>query len=274
MTRRPAGLLAEIREGILDDAPLVSLLQKCIILGGDSRSETLRDWARAELYGYVSAAEVPGYRTALAPTHLWVTNKAGYHGHSQRLYLQDVPQRARDWLAAEGIQWDVPLAESVGDLEAMAKRDVAVLQMSPAWSPPILVSINAAIADGVTHAAGLYWDVPRSGIEGVLVRIRTALAELVAELISLTPEGQELPDKAATDQVAQFVVSGDRNVITYSPQTAGDGAANTMTVAAPKDEPKKESWWKRWRSRGIVVGVSTFVAAVVGIFAWLNWTPW
>jgi hypothetical protein len=61
----------------------------------------------------------------------------------------------------------------------------------------------------------------RSG--AILARVRTALADLVAELVALTPRDQEVPDKQAADQVVQFVITGDRSVINYSPQHAAVG---------------------------------------------------
>lgn len=36
----------------------------------------------------------------------------------------------------------------------------------------------------------MYWSVSNALIPGILVRVRTALADLVAELITLTPQGQ------------------------------------------------------------------------------------
>ena len=65
-----------------------------------------------------------------------------------------------------------------------------------------------------------------ASIRGILVRVRTALAELVAELVTLTPQDQEVPDKLAADQVIQFVITGDRPTIHYSPQHAADGGTN------------------------------------------------
>jgi hypothetical protein len=80
----------------------------------------------------------------------------------------------------------------------------------------------------------VYWSVSNASIRGLLVRVRTALAELVAELIMLTPQDQEVPDKLAADQATQFVITGDRPTINYSPQHAGDGGTNvTVGGAAP-----------------------------------------
>jgi hypothetical protein len=76
------------------------------------------------------------------------------------------------------------------------------------------------------RVAEVYLSVPNVAIQGVLVRIRTALAELVAELITLTPEDQDVPDKTAADQAVQFVVTGKRPVINYTVQHAADGGTN------------------------------------------------
>ena len=38
-----------------DTVPLSSLLQKCIVLGGQAGSEKMREWARQELNGYAEA---------------------------------------------------------------------------------------------------------------------------------------------------------------------------------------------------------------------------
>jgi hypothetical protein len=43
-----------------------SLLQKCILLGGQVGSERLRDWARQELKGYDRVDQVPEYRRVSA----------------------------------------------------------------------------------------------------------------------------------------------------------------------------------------------------------------
>jgi hypothetical protein len=52
MSHKREGLLAQIEDGVLDDSvPVASLLQKCIVLGGQGGSEKMRDSARQELAG-------------------------------------------------------------------------------------------------------------------------------------------------------------------------------------------------------------------------------
>jgi len=72
------GLLAQIEAGVLDDEPLPSLLQKCIVLGGRAGSEKMRDWARRELNGYVGIKDIPHYRKLRAQVKLTLTNPMGY----------------------------------------------------------------------------------------------------------------------------------------------------------------------------------------------------
>jgi hypothetical protein len=53
-----------------------------------------------------------------------------------------------------------------------------------------------------------------------------ALAELVAELIALKQQALEASDKDAAGQPAQFVITGDRPTINFSPQPATIGGTN------------------------------------------------
>jgi hypothetical protein len=88
-----------------------------------------------------------------------------------------------------------------------------------------------------SRVAEVYWSVPNASILGIIVRVRTALADLVAELIALTPQDQEVPDKQAADQVVQFVITGDRAVINYSPQHATGSGTNVMVAGHPAPGP-------------------------------------
>ena len=60
-------LLSSLRERVLDESePLAGLLRKCLLLGAETGSESLRQWARYELNGYGADVDVPNYR--LLPT--------------------------------------------------------------------------------------------------------------------------------------------------------------------------------------------------------------
>jgi hypothetical protein len=118
-------------------------------------------------------------------------------------------------------------------------------------------------------SSAVYYKVTSGAIAGVVDRIRTGLAELVGELLESAPHEAGAPSKTATDQAVQLVVTGRRhriNVATTQTSVSA-GASNS-----PSPPSKEESWWQRWRKRGLI-GLSTVVAAAAGVVTWLEWTP-
>lgn len=237
MFQTRGGLLAQIQADVVDDSkPLSSLLQKCIVLGGQAKSADMRDWARRELNGYLAADTVPDYRHVPAVLMALITNRAGYNGNSTRVDPGVFAPQIREILREKEIDLeDAIFAQGVGELEALAGQGKDVHDIIPSWAGVIAGTLNSYHMGPTSRVKEVYWSVPNASIRGILVRIRTALADLVAELIALTPRDQEVPDRQAADQVIQFIVTGDRSVIHYSPQHAADGGTN-VTVgggAAP-----------------------------------------
>jgi hypothetical protein len=125
----------------------------------------------------------------------------------------------------------------------------------------------------VQKITAVYWVVQPAIIDGLLVRVRTTLAELVAELAATIPAGQNLPDRATTDRAFHVVIEGDGNSLTLvGHQWAGGDS--TVRTSSPQPVSAGDGWWKRLRKRVWIVALSTFVAAVVGVFAWLDCKPW
>ena len=95
MAHRRDGLLTQIAADVVDDGVLLSsLLQKCIVLGGQAGSEKMRDWARQELHGYAGADTVPDYRHVPAAVMARITNRAGYNGGTTRIDDSVFPLRS------------------------------------------------------------------------------------------------------------------------------------------------------------------------------------
>jgi AbiTii len=233
MAHKREGLLAQIEAGVLDDTmALSSLLQKCIVLGGQAGSEKMRDWARRELNGYVGAQTVPDYRHIPAALMARITNRAGYNGFPQQLHASIFPDQIRDMVDLE----EAVLGGGIGELEALANRDTDEHQLIPPWASLIIETLNRHNAALNSRVDAVYWSLSNASIQGLLVRVRTALAELVAELIALMPRDQEVPDKLAADQATQFVITGDRPTINYSSQYATDSGTN-VAVGAPTSGP-------------------------------------
>ena len=212
MSHKRGGLLAQIEASVLDDAvPVSSLLQKCIVLGGQAGSEKMRDWARQELNGYTGADAVPDYRHVRAALMIIITNRAGYNGIHQRINDSVFPSQIRDMIREKIDLEDAILGGGIGELEALASQNTDIHQLIPSWASFIADTMNKLNRDPRSRVAEVYWAVSNASMRGLLVRIRTALAEMVAELIVLTPPNKEVPDKLAADQATQFVITGDRH---------------------------------------------------------------
>jgi hypothetical protein len=231
MSHKRGGLLAQIEAGVVDDTmPLSSLLQNCIVLGGRAGSERMRAWARRELNGYAGADTVPDYRHVPAAVMAVITNSAGYNGRSVRFDDSVFPTQIRDIIREKVDMEDAILGEGIGALEALASQGTDEHRLIPSWATFIAQTLNQHNMAPNSRVAEVYWSVSNASVRGLLVRVRTALAELVAELITLTPQDQEVPDKLAADQAIQFVITGDRPTIHFSHQHSANGGTN-VTVA-------------------------------------------
>jgi AbiTii len=158
-----------------------------------------------------------------------ITNSAGYNGGTTRIDPSVFPAQIRETIDLE----DAVLGEGIGVLEAMAGQGEDEHRLIPSWSSLIAGTLNQFHMAANSRVAEVYWSVSNASVRGVLVRVRTALAELVAELITLTPPEQEVPDKLAADGAVQFVITGDRTVIHYSRQQAADGGTNVTVASNP-----------------------------------------
>jgi hypothetical protein len=238
MAHNRGGLLAQIAGDVADHTvPLSSLLQNCIVLGGQAGSERMRDWARQELHGYGGADKVPDYRHVPAALMAMVTNTAGYNGRPVRFDDSVFPEQIRAVIRKDVDLEEAILNHGIGQLEAMASEGTQEHQLIPPWARFVADTMNQHNMVSNGRVADVYLSVPNVAIQGVLVRIRTGLAELVAELITLTPEDQEVPDKTAADQAIQFVVTGDRSVINYTVQHAADGGTNVAVNSGDESGP-------------------------------------
>jgi AbiTii len=231
MLNKRDGLLAQMEADAADHKiPLSSLLQRCIVLGGQAGSAKMRDWARQELHGYGGSDTVPDYRHVPAALVAAVTNRTGYNSRPVRFDDSVFPSQIREIIREKVDLEEAILSQGTGQLEAMASEGTRDHQLLPPWAGFIADTMNKHDMVSNGRVADVYLSVPNVAIQGVLVSIRTALADLIAELIALTPRDQELPDNLAADQVIQLVITGNRNVINYSPQHASVGGTNVRVA--------------------------------------------
>jgi hypothetical protein len=229
MAHRRSGLLAQLEADVVDDRVLLSsLLQRCVVLGQSAGSEKLVDWARWELNGYAGADTVPDYHHVHAVLMAVITNNAGYNAITQRIPEDVFPRQIRDVIRETvGDIEDAIIPYDVGMLEELAGQGTDTHRLSPPFSIVIADTLNKFNMAPNSRVAEVYWSVPNASIRGILVRVRTALADHVAELIALAPRDQDVPDKQAAAQAVQLVVTGDGATINYGISYARDIVTNS-----------------------------------------------
>jgi hypothetical protein len=258
VARRNENLIAQIERDVLDDSiPIATALRRCVVLGGKSGSENLRDWATRELQGYYGDdLELPDYRIVAAPLQI-----DGISGNYQ-VTGQQYPPSALPEFAREHISEKVELRDGVGSIEAMAKREE--IKLMPPMAADLARVMNSENDDPYQHINSIYWNVSPAAVHGVLDQIRTALTQLVAELRANMTGGEDVPSSEAADQAVQVVVTGKRsNVTVTTAQASGGGSAG---ISTKEPDPKESEFWTRSRRIGaFIVGLATVVAAVVAI---------
>lgn len=259
MPKREDTLIEQIERDALDPkVPVATALRKCIVLGGKSGSEKLRDWATRELKGYdgVHHDDLPSYRVVAAPIQV-----DAIKGH-----MQITGQQVSPFFLPEGIREhvgeEVAFREGVGQIEALLKQDEIKIGLPGASN--IATIINGDVGDPYQRIISIYWAVAHPTIEGVIDQIRTALTQLVAELRATMSRSDELPSAEAVNQAVNLIVTGKRARVNVA-NVQASGSGTTATVSPPA-QPEESGFWTRSRKIGaFVVGGVSVAAGVVAI---------
>jgi hypothetical protein len=250
-------LIDQIEQDALDDeVPVATALRKCLILGGKSGSEELRDWATRELRGYLAEDDLPSYRIVPAP--LRIDGIAGNYKVSRQAF----PPTGLPDFAREHIKDEVQFREGVGAIEALLNMDE--IKLSPPMASDLVRYMNSDNASPYQHIESLYWQVSHSAVRGLLDQVRTSLTQFVAELRATTGNSSETPTAAVTDQALNVVVTGKRSKVQInSAQASGQQSVASAATDAPV--PAEAGFWTRSRRIGaFLVGAATIAAAVFG----------
>jgi hypothetical protein len=280
--KTPQSLLGEIYDGALDSSvSLPDLLRKCIALGGETRSERLRDWASGELMGYGPGTEVPQYRKTSSLLYLdGATIGARISG--QQVPLNMIPASVRDTVRER--MENIEVRQSVSELVEMvdsARRDG---QKSVSLSPPLQQELVALINHELAAAERrndpfpsafsmppsqvverVYWQVGINTFVAMTDAVRTILVQLVAEIRSVTPEEGTSPSREAAEQAVDVAVYGKvRKLVISQVGPHGQSAASAGGVAATggrehESRPRRWMWW--------IVGIATVGGAVATVLA-------
>ena len=215
-------LLRSLRDRVIDEnEPLAGLLRKCLLLGAETRSDSLRQWARFELNGYGDDVEiVPAHRQIPTPP-IFLDYVSGYtFATNQMLDRMELPAKAREYVS-ESLAFRQPVEE----LERLATQKsfgfattglaVAKYFMNQETGP-------------FQQVVGLRFKMQGSVVAGILGQIRTRLVDLIADLSADTPL-TELPGKEQVDAAVGHRIGTQYNTTIHT--ASGATAIGTRATA-------------------------------------------
>lgn len=184
-------LLRSLRDRLLDESePLAGLLRKCLLLGAETGSESLREWARMELNGFSSEDEVPDYRKVQGVPISMDSISGNTWAKNQLVDRMQLPEGAWQYVPEELV-----LRQPIEELERLAKQERLTLA-TPGLSYAQTIW-NSQLGPFQTIVS-LTHVLPGSALAGIIGQIRTKLVDLVADLTADTPMS-ELPGKDQVD---------------------------------------------------------------------------
>ncbi len=251
---KAASLLDQIEADVLDNrASLADALRKIVVLGGQTGSVELCEWAGHELRGYGNDDEIPDYRKITAP--LKVNGFRGsFYFTGQTLSSSALPDFAR-----EQINETLTLTQGIGEIEAMVARGTAkdgAVELAPSEGALLVRYMNSQ-SGAFEVLTELYWSVSVVTLAGVVDQVRTRLAELLAELRRATLPTATPTAEAAT-QAVNVVIHRRARVNLNTQQVASGG---TVNAPAPTTAPQESGFWTRGRKVGAAVTGAVGVAA-------------
>jgi hypothetical protein len=211
---------------MLDESePLAGLLRKCLLLGAETGSVSLRDWARKELNGYGDEDEVPEYRRISGVPismdsisgNTWVTG--------QTISRFQLPQEAWEYVP-ETMSFKQPVEEleQLARQKSLSFRSPGLSLAQTIWNRQLgpFQSIN-----------GLSYTMTGSVVAGMVGQIRTQLVQIIADLTADTPMS-ELPSKGQVDAAVSEHIGASTVYNTTINAASGPVAIGTDAQAKSK----------------------------------------
>lgn len=214
-------LLTSLRNHMLDESePLAGLLRKCLLLGAETGSDSLRHWARNELNGYGNSDELPGYRKLPTPALSADTMSGRTWAKNMTYSVLQVPANAR-----KHIEPELLLHQPVEELEQLAtQKSLSFTSMKLTYAQQLW---NQELGP-FEEVMNLRFTASGSMFAGVLGQIRTQLVDLVADLTAGTPL-TELPQKELVDAAVSTHIGTQYNTTLQSP--SGPTAIGNSAIA-------------------------------------------
>lgn len=223
-------LLRSLRERLIDESePLAGLLRKCLLLGAETGSSSLRDWARHELNGYGDGIEIPTHRYVSVST-IKMNTISGYTVVTgQTIDRFNLPAKALD-----SVPERLFLRQPIEELESLASSpSLAITHSGLAYAQAVW---NKQL-DESQQITNLHFEISGAVITGMLGKIRTQLVDVVADLTADTPL-TELPGKEQVDAAVGQRIGTQYNTTIHAangPTSIGANATATSKGLSVED---------------------------------------
>lgn len=184
-------LLQSLRERALDETePLAGLLRKCLMLGAETGSTSLREWARRELNGYTEEGSIPEYRKIPGVPMSVDSISGNTWARGQTFTRWQLPAAAQEYVTEF-----LFLTQPVEELERLAQEKT--LHFKPAGLAAAQAMWNRELS-AFQSIMDMSYTLSGSVFSGILGQIRTKLVDLIADLTMSTPLA-ELPRREDVD---------------------------------------------------------------------------
>lgn len=215
-------LLRSLRARLLDESEsLAGLLRACLLLGAETGSESLRQWARFELNGYADDEELPSYRKIPSPVI-----QVDYMSGNTRATNQPYNRLQLPVEAQKGVPEFMPLHQPIEELEKLSvQKSLSFTGTGLAYAQSMW---NKELGP-FQQITGMSFSVSGAVFAGVLGQIRTQLVDVVADLTADTPL-EELPRKDQVDAAVGQHIGTQYNTTIHAP--SGPTAVGTEATAS------------------------------------------
>lgn len=217
-------LLRSLRDRALDESePLAGLLRKCLLLGAETGSSALRDWARLELNGYPDKASVPDYRKIASVPMVMDSLSGNFWTKNQTVTRFQFPEGPQKYVDEE-----LHLTQPVEELERLAQGNSLMLTTAGLSVAQSMWNREIAPYQSIVN---LSFSLSGSVIAGILGQIRTKLVDLIADLTTTTPL-TELPRREDVDAAMQQRIGHVGDVYTTTVVKPGGTVAIGRSASA------------------------------------------
>ena len=189
-----------------DEARLVTILRKCLVVAARLKNDSLRDWATAELNGYPDHLELPDYRITGITAKGFFVGPFGAQINDQPLPSGVLKEEHRWWATT------AYLKESVSAYEAMVggdKNGCAAMH----WPADLVVHYQSKFFQG--YALNRAWqEIPIGAIVAVVDTVRTRLLQFSLELQGeVGADEVAVPSPEVVERSVQTIIYGGTNVV-------------------------------------------------------------